>query len=157
MLYIQADVAHAYHTLLTKGVKVDNIIVMMYDDIANHPENPYKGQLFNSPNGTDVYKGLKIDYRLTVKRLNKALREMHKNHKYHQLVFYLEACESGSMFKKVLKSNINVYAVTAANEEESSWAVYCENDLGLPCLGDEFSVNWMDDSDSVSWFSLSIQ
>ncbi|KAK6036700.1 hypothetical protein COOONC_25795, partial [Cooperia oncophora] len=78
-----ADVAHSYHTLLDHGVKKENIIVMMYDDIANHPAavvpecyrfillrmgrlaslNPYKGQLFNSPYGPDVYQGLNIDYR----------------------------------------------------------------------------------------------
>ncbi|KAK6022429.1 peptidase C13 family protein [Ostertagia ostertagi] len=34
----QADVAHAYHTLLGHGVKKGNIIVMMYDDIANHTQ-----------------------------------------------------------------------------------------------------------------------
>ncbi|KAK6025794.1 hypothetical protein OSTOST_08299 [Ostertagia ostertagi] len=42
-----------------------------------------------------------------------------------------------------------VYAVTAANEVESSYATYCGNELELPCLGDEFSVNWMEDSDYV--------
>ena len=58
---------------------------------------------------------------LSVKQLNEALRSMHKANKYRQLVFYLEACESGSMFKTVLPTNINVYALTAANERESSW------------------------------------
>ncbi|KAK6042768.1 peptidase C13 family protein [Cooperia oncophora] len=78
----QADVAHSYHTLLEHGVKKENIIVMMYDDIANDPRmlldysailtnsssrNPYKGQLFNSPYGPDVYQGLNIDYRVSGK------------------------------------------------------------------------------------------
>uniref|UniRef100_A0A7I5EC98 Legumain n=1 Tax=Haemonchus contortus TaxID=6289 RepID=A0A7I5EC98_HAECO len=58
----QADVAHAYHVLLDHGVAANNIIVMMYDDIATNEENPYKGKIFNSPNGPDVYAGLKIDY-----------------------------------------------------------------------------------------------
>ncbi|VDO67505.1 unnamed protein product [Heligmosomoides polygyrus] len=75
---------------------------------------------------------------------------MHSHKRYSQLVFYLEACESGSMFHKVLKNNINVYAITAANPDESSFAVYCDNDMDLPCLGDEFSVNWMQDSDERS-------
>ncbi|PIO59217.1 peptidase C13 family protein, partial [Teladorsagia circumcincta] len=86
---------------------------------------------------------------LTAKQLNLALKEMHTNQKFRQLVFYLEACESGSMFKKILMENINVYAVTAANDAESSYATYCGNELGLPCLGDEFSVNWMEDTDYV--------
>ncbi|KAI6229938.1 Legumain [Aphelenchoides fujianensis] len=37
---------------------------------------------------------------LTVKQLNTALKDMHKNERYSQLTFYLEACESGSMFEK---------------------------------------------------------
>ncbi|WKY09910.1 hypothetical protein Q1695_002342 [Nippostrongylus brasiliensis] len=135
----QADVAHAYHTLKNHGVKEENIIVMMYDDIANDEMNPYPGQLFNEPNGTDVYAGLKIDYKLTAKQLNKALKRMHSEGRFSQLVFYLEACESGSMFARILKKDLNVYAVTAAGEDESSWGVYCDNDMDLPCLGDEFS------------------
>uniref|UniRef100_A0A7I4YU17 legumain n=1 Tax=Haemonchus contortus TaxID=6289 RepID=A0A7I4YU17_HAECO len=198
----QADVAHAYHILLDHGVPAENIFVMMFDDIADHPKNPYRGKLFNHPNGSDVYAGLKIDYKggsvnsenflavlkgdkdavkggngrviesteddrifvyfsdhgsigliafpddhLTAKRLNHALKEMHENHKFGQLVFYLEACESGSMFNTLLKNDMNIYAITAANGVESSYATYCGNDLNLPCLGDEFSVNWMEDSD----------
>ena len=34
--------------------------------------------------------------------LIKTLKEMHTNNLYHQLVFYLEACESGSMFDSLL-------------------------------------------------------
>jgi len=36
--------------------------------------------------------------------------------------------------------------VTASNSEESSWGTYC-NVQDMPCLGDTFSVNWMEDSD----------
>lgn len=48
-----------------------------------------------------------MNLQLTVKELNEALNWMHKNDRYDQLVFYLEACESGSMFENVLKSSIN--------------------------------------------------
>ncbi|KAJ1354497.1 hypothetical protein KIN20_011468 [Parelaphostrongylus tenuis] len=34
----QADVAHAYQILKKNGVPEDNVIVMMYDDIANDPK-----------------------------------------------------------------------------------------------------------------------
>jgi legumain len=34
-----------------------------FDDIANNPENPFKGKIYNKPNGTDVYAGCKIDYK----------------------------------------------------------------------------------------------
>ncbi|CAK5018242.1 unnamed protein product [Meloidogyne enterolobii] len=39
--------------------------------------------------------------------------------------------------------------MTASNANESSWSCYCATEI-LPgaCLGDFFSVNWMDDSDS---------
>lgn len=87
--------------------------------------------------------------------LLQTIQYMHDKSMYKKLVYYLEACESGSMFTK-LASNIGAYAITAANDHESSWAFYCPpNDdivgtthIGT-CLGDEFSVQWMEDSDAV--------
>lgn len=73
---------------------------------------------------------------------------------YKQLVFYLEACESGSMFDGLLKPEWNIYATTAANGYESSWGCYCGGEamvngvsLGT-CLGDLYSVNWMENLDN---------
>jgi len=69
------------------------------------------------------------------------------------MVVYMEACESGSMFENILKKDINVYAVSAANGKESSWGTYCHPDDKIngkhvgSCLGDLFSVNWMEDLD----------
>ena len=40
---------------------------------------------------------------------------MHEDKKFRKLVFYMEACESGSMFKNLLADNIDVYATTASN------------------------------------------
>lgn len=48
-----------------------------------------------------------VPFQLTVAELNAALEWMHSNKRYRQLVFYLEACESGSMFYKTLKQDIN--------------------------------------------------
>ena len=42
----------------------------------------------------------------------------------------------------------SVYATTAANAEESSYACYLDQKLGT-YLGDVYSVNWMEDSDKV--------
>jgi len=53
----QADICHAYQILKKNGIPESNIIVMAYDDIANDPENPIPGKLFNQPNGEDVYAG----------------------------------------------------------------------------------------------------
>ena len=39
-------------------------------------------------------------------------------------MIYLEACFSGSMFEKHLPLNHNIFAVTAANTEESSYSAY---------------------------------
>ena len=80
---------------------------------------------------------------------------MQANNMYKEMTFYLEACESGSMFQNILKPNQNIYAVSAANPSESSWGTYCSPDDSVngkhikSCLGDLFSVNWMEDSDAA--------
>ena len=62
----QADVYHAYHSLISKGFDKNYIITFAYDDIANNPSNPFKGKVFNKPSyanqGQDVYEGIVIDY-----------------------------------------------------------------------------------------------
>jgi glycosylphosphatidylinositol transamidase (GPIT) subunit GPI8 len=54
----QADVCHAYHVLKDGGLRDENIIVMMYDDIAFNARNPSPGHIYNRPNGPDVYAGV---------------------------------------------------------------------------------------------------
>jgi len=79
--------------------------------------------------------------------LNEAIQNMAKETKYKEMVFYVEACESGSMFNRhKLPSNINVYATTAANGEESSYACYW-SDKRDTYLGDVYSIKWLEDSD----------
>lgn len=196
----QADVCHAYHVLLNKGFSPDKIITMMYDDIAYSSENPQKGVIINKPGGTNVYAGVKIDYKgddvtpqnflnvlkgdqksmknigtgrvvksnhhtnifvyfsdhgatgliafpnqmLMANQLESTLEEMHKKKRYNKLIMYIEACESGSMFDNILKENMNIYVMTAAARDESSYATYCNG----TCLGDEFSVRWLEEMDS---------
>lgn len=62
---MQADSCHAYQLMLKSGVKPENIILMMQDDVADASENPFKGQLYNKPgdDSPDVYKGCKVDYK----------------------------------------------------------------------------------------------
>ncbi len=90
---------------------------------------------------------------LYANKLIQALTNMHSKKMYKKLVFYLEACESGSMFKKLPK-NINIYATSAANAKESSWATYCpphdkvDGKSMDTCLGDEYSVNFLEDNDA---------
>ena len=92
---------------------------------------------------------------LYANELNSAVEYMHTNKMFKEMVMYVEACESGSMFENILKTDINVYAVSAANAKESSWGTYCYPDDMVDgkhvgsCLGDLFSVNWMEDLDAA--------
>ncbi|KAL9952689.1 hypothetical protein ACROYT_G039980 [Oculina patagonica] len=200
----QADACHAYQILHKNGIPDENIVVMMFDDIANNKQNPTPGIVINKPNGKDVYHGVVKDYtkddvtpknflnilkgdkqamsgigsgkvidsgpndhifvfftdhgapgliafpesELMAHDLIETINEMYENKKFSRMVFYLEACESGSMFHKKLKTNINVYATTAANTHESSYACYFDKKRQT-YLGDVYSVKWMENSDAV--------
>ncbi|XP_004475578.2 legumain [Dasypus novemcinctus] len=197
----QADACHAYQIVHRNGIPDEQIIVMMYDDIATSEENPTPGMVINRPNGTDVYQGVPKDYtkedvtpqnflavlrgdveavkgkgsgkvlksgpqdhvfvyftdhgapgmlafpndELSVKDLNETIHYMYQHKMYQKMVFYIEACESGSMMNH-LPGNINVYATTAANPSESSYACYYDEKRST-YLGDLYSVSWMEDSD----------
>merc|ERR1711959_289088 len=88
--------------------------------------------------------------------VNNALDTLHSKGGFKELLFYIEACESGSIFQNQLKTP-NVLAVTAANGHESSWGYYCPpmdkvhgKSIGS-CLGDEFSIRWMEDADIANF------
>ncbi|XP_074604415.1 uncharacterized protein LOC141857771 [Brevipalpus obovatus] len=169
----QADICHAFQDLVAHGIPASNIIVMMYDDIANDPENPHKGVVINQPNGPDVYHGVNKDYTgddvtpqnflkvllgdpglkaqgkkvlesgpndnvfiyfadhggtlllgfpndvLAASDLIATLQKMNEKKNYNKLVFYVEACESGSMFENLLPSNWSMLATTAAERRIS--------------------------------------
>nr|ABD64147.1 legumain [Opisthorchis viverrini] len=197
----QADVYHAYQIMKRNNISTEQIITFAYDDIANNPENPFMGKVFNDYTHKDVYEGVHIDYRgedvtpdnflramrgdkeleangkkvlksgpedhvfvyfsdhgadgllafpeddLLASDLNKTLGYMHENKMYKQMVLYVEACESGSMFQDILPSDIGIYVTTAANSEESSWATFCRDTIIGTCLADEYSYNWLTDSE----------
>ncbi|CAM9771815.1 unnamed protein product [Ectocarpus sp. 4 AP-2014] len=87
-----------------------------------------------------------------------ALRYMSTKGMYKELVFYMEACESGSMFEGLLPEDANIYATTAANSQESSYGTYCGMESSVngtligSCLGDLYSVNFLENSDEPSMF-----
>jgi len=83
---------------------------------------------------------------LKATELNKAIKDMYDAKKYNKMVFYVEACESGSMFKGLLPENLNVYATTASNATTSSFACYYDK-ARKTFLGDVYSIKWMEDSD----------
>jgi len=87
-----------------------------------------------------------------------ALKSLHSSKKYKRMVIYIEACDSGSMFQKLLPSDMSIYAVTAAAPSEPSYPIYCCNFFKPPsctvggqdvgeCLGDMFSVAWLEAAD----------
>ena len=86
------------------------------------------------------------------KDLLNAIQTMYDKKMYKKFVLYIEACYSGSMFLN-LPEDLNVVAITAANDKESSYGWYCGSESVVkgkqvgPCLGDEFSVYWMEDAD----------
>ncbi|XP_026105108.1 legumain [Carassius auratus] len=58
----QANVCHAYQIVHQNGIPDEQIVVMMYDDIANNQKNPYPGKIINKPNGPNVYPNVPKDY-----------------------------------------------------------------------------------------------
>ena len=72
---------------------------------------------------------------------------------YKNIIFYLESCYSGSMFNNI-DPNLNIYSMTAASPNEQSLATYCypqdfvKGEEMHTCLSNEFTSNWLDDSDS---------
>ena len=79
---------------------------------------------------------------------------MKTNGMFGELVFYLESCESGSMFP-TLDATEKIFAVTASNATQSSYAAYCGREAKVngkkigSCLGDLFSINWMEDTEAA--------
>ncbi|KAK6138680.1 hypothetical protein DH2020_027570 [Rehmannia glutinosa] len=206
----QADVCHAYQILKKGGVKDENIVVFMYDDIAMNDLNPRKGVIINHPADGDVYAGVPKDYTgeqvtaenffavilgdksavkggsgkvidskpndrifiyysdhggpgvlgmpnmpyLYAKDFIDVLKKKHASGTYKEMVIYVEACESGSVFEGLIPEDLNIYVTTASNAEESSWGTYCPGMDPPPppeyitCLGDLYSVAWMEDSES---------
>jgi len=85
--------------------------------------------------------------------LQSTFQTMSDNKMFNKLTMYLETCESGSMFEDM---NIpGIYALSASNPTESSWGSYCGSEAQVngksvnSCLGDLFSVSWMEDADAV--------
>jgi len=63
-----------------------------------------------------------------------------------------------------LPTDLNLYAVSAANGKESSWGTYCQPSDDVvdgkhigSCLGDLFSVNWLEDTDAADTTKETLQ
>ncbi|XP_005105795.1 legumain-like [Aplysia californica] len=62
-VFPQAVSCHAYHTMRNNSIPPENIVHMSYDDVAHSPDNPFPGNLVNTPEGPNLYPGCEIDYR----------------------------------------------------------------------------------------------
>uniref|UniRef100_A0ACD5UD43 Uncharacterized protein n=1 Tax=Avena sativa TaxID=4498 RepID=A0ACD5UD43_AVESA len=84
----------------------------------------------------------------------KVLKEKNASKSYSKMVIYVEACESDSIFEGIMPRDLNIYVTTAANPVESSYGAYCPGMNPPPphdfdtCLGDVYSVSWMEDSET---------
>ena len=58
----QSNIFHHYQIFIDRGINPNNIVMMAYDDIANNRKNPFPGQVFNHPDGKNVYANIFIDY-----------------------------------------------------------------------------------------------
>ncbi|KAG8296251.1 hypothetical protein J6590_060920 [Homalodisca vitripennis] len=200
---MQADICHAYQIFHRHGIPDSNIIVMMYDDLADNRMNPKKGVVINKPNGPNLYPGVLKDYTrgevkpenflnvltgdselmkgvgsgkvlrsgpndhvfvyfsghgstgsikfpyhmLYVDQLLVALKRMHHKKMYKKLVFYMDACHSGSMFANILPEDINLFATTSADPNNYAYSTYCDIPGMFVCLAGEFGSAWMEDVD----------
>jgi hypothetical protein len=93
--------------------------------------------------------------------LQSTFQTMSDKKMFNKLTMYLETCESGSMFQDM--SIPGVYALSASNPTESSWGSYCGSEAVVngksvgSCLGDLFSVSWMEDADAVDTTKESLE
>lgn len=58
----QAEVYHLYQLIKRYNIPDQRIITFAFDDIASNTRNPLPGEVYNVPNATNVYEGIKIDY-----------------------------------------------------------------------------------------------
>lgn len=99
---------------------------------------------------------------LTAETLVGLIKQMYEKKMYNRLVYYLEACESGSMWQK-LPTDINAYALSSTLPDESSWGTYCPPDdvvdgkhIGS-CLGEVWSCFWLEQDDVADLKTLTLQ
>eukprot|EP00803_Ostreobium_quekettii_P004386 evm.model.scf_42.13 EVM.evm.TU.scf_42.13 scf_42:87319-91346(+) len=128
--------------------------------------------VYYSDHGSDGILGMPSGDFIYADSLNATLNAMARANAFKQLVMYIEACESASMFQGILDPHMGVYVVTASDPFESSWATYCPDPLGLAepqapvepnasalgvCMGDLFSVAWMEDTEEESIFDETLR
>lgn len=124
-----------------------------------HQDPKQKIFLYYSDHGSVGAVGMPSGGAWYADEFSNTLKKMLANNFFKELVFYLESCESGSMFQGMgFDDTPNVLLVSASGPYESSYATYCptwnENNITPnasyvgACLGDLFSVAWMEYAES---------
>ena len=67
---------------------------------------------------------------------------MYENRRFKRLVFFVNGCQTGSMFEGILSDAIGVYAVTASNSTASSHYCCTDPESGID-LSSQFSNAWL--------------
>ncbi|KAK8811372.1 hypothetical protein WA158_003106 [Blastocystis sp. Blastoise] len=104
---------------------------------------------------------------LKADELQAVLKELYETKKYSKAVYYMEACESGSMWLG-LPTDINLYALSSTLPDESSWGTYCpgqeeghddtvDGESIGSCLGEVWSCFWLEQDDEADLFTLTLQ
>jgi len=81
--------------------------------------------VFYSDHGAAGVVGMPSGPFLYADQFMSTLEKKAKSNGFREMVLYIEACESGSMFEGLLDNDLDIYVTTAANAIESSWATYC--------------------------------
>eukprot|EP00210_Caulerpa_lentillifera_P002435 g2333.t1 len=99
---------------------------------------------------------------------NKLLIELRQNSMFKEMIVYVEACFSGSLFYGMPINNENkILAVSAASPYESSYAFFCPSrhaaydetinpDIIGSCMADLFTVAWIMDAELSNVFDTTV-
>ncbi|MGL4853495.1 MAG: C13 family peptidase [Phocaeicola sp.] len=61
----QADALALYRQLKERGWEDERILLILEDDLAYHPQNPYPGVITQLKGGENLYEGAQVDYQLS--------------------------------------------------------------------------------------------
>ncbi|VDL62937.1 unnamed protein product [Nippostrongylus brasiliensis] len=153
----QADVAHAYHVLLQHGVPAENIVTMMYDDVAYDPRTTsvnklvFQAVLLGDAGMVKLYEGSG--------RVLGRLRGVRPAEEAKRLAIAgidptMGSLETASRpFSPLALRTRQVNGLTASNATEDSYACNC---AGSICYADQFSYQWMTNSEQQNIMELSV-
>ena len=122
--------------------------------LSSHNDNIF---VFYSDHGSVGLICMPVGAYVYATDLNNVLKSMAAAGKFNKFLFYVEACESGSMFyNHLLPTNLKIFATTASTPYESSYACNYSPTMNA-YLGDCYSVNWIGYTESVNVEQVSVE